>query len=182
MALISNFLRPCFLMGLMLGLQSMGAYQLRALLGALVGGIGGVVEFVTTVSCGVVRTACFGWNTGSLYSALLTVLKQHHSGGLTADALAAGPAGNSSRFEPFLMLFANEPASAAGSDAFQAAWFLAAAVYGLCFAVLAEVLPILVVGSAPGVVPGGYCERCVPGRGMRIGPSFLLFATGIKLA
>jgi len=45
------------------------------------------------------------------------------------------------------------------------------------------VVPILLSGSASGILSGGFLQPRAPGRHFRVGPSFLLlFAPGITLA
>jgi hypothetical protein len=47
---------------------------------------------------------------------------------------------------------------------------------------MAGFFTLLVVGSMPGILSGGFLQPCEPSRSIRVGPSFTLFAPGIKLA
>jgi hypothetical protein len=64
------------------------------------------------------------------------------------------------------------------------AWVFTASVCAVPSRILAGifVIPIQVVGSVSGVQSGGHLQPCVPSRDFRAGPSFLLFAPGIKFA
>lgn len=92
--------------------------------------------------------------------------------------------GSGSLMVPFLlMLNPLRPAEVVGTDVFHAALLVTAtaALHTQAGNVDWSLIPHLLLGSLPGVLLGSYLASRVPARGLKIGLSMLLFATGIKL-
>jgi len=92
--------------------------------------------------------------------------------------------GSGSLLAPILlMMFPGNPARAVGTDIFHAAILATAASLAHMQAgnVSWALVPVLLVGSLPGVLVGSYLAPRLPARSLRAGVAMLLLATGIRL-
>ena len=92
--------------------------------------------------------------------------------------------GSGSLITPFLLLlYPAQPARAVGTDVFHAALLLAvtAAFHWSIANVSWELVPLLVLGSIPGVILGSRLSPILPGRVLRVCLSAALLVTGVKL-